>query len=433
MTVNNIYNNKAAIDKETIQVKKWTLIGFTILVFFYFRPFASFTSNYVWLQIFLSIFWIPTLFHRFDAGRRPWHLVLKGWPVALFCGVSILSAAWAIDVYQTMRSLLPLIAVYGLSLALWARLDEQDILKITYNALTITLFISIAVALVIPRIGVHQSSDAIQWVHAGKWRGVFAHKNAFGQLAAIHFIMTLSMREMFALKRIYYLLMIASASLGLLMAGSASALVAVAMGLAVAAGMRLRRPARLAFIGGAAIVAISAAIAGFDPLQMVASTLGRDVTLTGRTEAWNFVLEAVKAYWPLGVGFGNQSLLTDSFTAHFSAAFMDAHSGYLDAALGLGIFGFVAVAAILWRIIWLAVQGHLQTKERVAMMSVLVAWCIFAITEVAPFRPESVSFVCATIFLTGIFTRARTKPVHPITATGPEFRSDYSLKAGEKT
>jgi exopolysaccharide production protein ExoQ len=75
----------------------------------------------------------------------------------------------------------------------------------------------------------------------------------------------------------------------------------------------------------------------------VTSLLGRDETFTGRTDIWRDVLEVASCNPLLGIGYGSFSGLETSFTIGAK----EAHSGYLDVYLQLGIVGVVLLSTFL--------------------------------------------------------------------------------------
>jgi len=97
------------------------------------------------------------------------------------------------------------------------------------------------------------------------------------------------------------------------------------------------------FLGGANVATFS-------------SSLGRDSTLTGRTEVWAAVLPAIKKHPLIGYGFG--SFWTDARRELYEIP--TAHNGYLDVLLELGACGLAFCTA------WLlscAVQLRRALKE----------------------------------------------------------------------
>ena len=84
------------------------------------------------------------------------------------------------------------------------------------------------------------------------------------------------------------------------------------------------------FVGGSTVTALT-------------STVGRDATLTGRTDIWSSLLPDVQGQPFLGHGFG--SFWTSARIREHRVG--EAHNGYLEVWLGLGFVGLVLTAIFL--------------------------------------------------------------------------------------
>lgn len=80
-------------------------------------------------------------------------------------------------------------------------------------------------------------------------------------------------------------------------------------------------------------------------LPMVTSLLGRDNSLTGRTDIWRAVLDVASRHPLLGTGYGNFWGLENEISSTFPVD--QAHNGYLGVYLELGIVGIVLLSAFL--------------------------------------------------------------------------------------
>jgi len=80
---------------------------------------------------------------------------------------------------------------------------------------------------------------------------------------------------------------------------------------------------------------LAAPFLGGSNVASFSSQLGRDDTLTGRTDVWAAVLPAMEREPMLGYGFG--SFWTDTRRRFYEIS--DAHNGYLDISLDLGAVG----------------------------------------------------------------------------------------------
>jgi O-antigen ligase len=123
-----------------------------------------------------------------------------------------------------------------------------------------------------------------------------------------------------------------STSLATLMAG-----IAIFLGLRLILKLRLMVPQAglLALMTLLIAFGVSAPFLGGSNVATFSSLLGRDETLTGRTEVWSAVMHAMNERPLLGYGFG--SFWTDARRDLYEIP--TAHSGYLDILLELGEVG----------------------------------------------------------------------------------------------
>ncbi len=154
---------------------------------------------------------------------------------------------------------------------------------------------------------------------------------------------------------------------------SATAIAALLLGLAAYFGFlfmkkRGRTPSPgLVTTAAAALIFVGVAtlFAGGSNLRSFVSTLGRESTLTGRTEVWAVLLPMAMSHGALGHGFGGfwtQRMRTEFIT--------EGHNGYLDILLDTGFVGLVLMAGFImssarrgqrelgrdpdWGILWLS-------------------------------------------------------------------------------
>lgn len=195
------------------------------------------------------------------------------------------------------------------------------------------------------------------------WIGATMQKNGLGRLCLIatffllwSLVRTWRLRAVPSVKRQRWadILVLGLASFLLLGPGdqySATALAAIAVGLAayvLLLWMRRRRATLGPFF---AIAAVGAVLAGgtLQPfndgaaVSSFASNLGRDTTLTGRTEIW-FGLSHAALNNPL-FGSGVASFWTER--AKDAHRIGEAHNGYLDVVLSLGFAGLLLTALFL--------------------------------------------------------------------------------------
>jgi exopolysaccharide production protein ExoQ len=136
-------------------------------------------------------------------------------------------------------------------------------------------------------------------------------------------------------------------------ANSATSLICLLMGCLVIAAihsrMLLRRPRLLKTLIPASLCVFPILAFGFNMNAQLAGAVGRDPTLTERTEIWN-ILPSMQTNPLLGTGYESfwlGSRLQWIWNTSGFGALNEAHNGYLEIYLNLGIVGLLLFVAFL--------------------------------------------------------------------------------------
>lgn len=203
-----------------------------------------------------------------------------------------------------------------------------------------------------------------RWSGEEMWIGVTLQKNGLGRLCLISaFFLVWTLFRRWKARDIYTNKFQTAAELFLLMltlwllkgpstwAASASGFVALIIGLAAFAGLLWLKKHRLylhpnTLIAITGIIMAVGIITPFSQGSSVAdlvSLVGRDETLTGRTDIWAELVPIVERNPVLGCGFGG--FWTSRTTAE--AIVNEAHNGYLEVLLQLGFIGLLITSMFL--------------------------------------------------------------------------------------
>jgi len=167
----------------------------------------------------------------------------------------------------------------------------------------------------------------------------------------------------------------------------------------------------------------------------IVSTMGKDSTLTGRTDVWQAVLSIAPSPW-FGAGF--ESFWLGSRLRYLWNIFPwnpnEAHNGYIEVYLNLGWTGVVLLAvAILMG--YRRVVGGLRRNPDInnLMLAYLVVAVVYSLTE-AGFRIFSPSWLALLLSIIGVFTlRREDRSVQPLispSSDSPEtWDTDHSPAA----
>lgn len=212
-------------------------------------------------------------------------------------------------------------------------------------------------------------------------RGLFPHKNQFGWFAAIGLLWTCVLREEIGPVAVRLLVPLLGA--GIIVAGSGTALVV----LVAASGYLVALGAAQRFLpdGGRAALALATAslVAGLVSVALapvLLDALGRDPTLTGRTDVWRHYLDTIELRALSGYGtgvFSSPSALNVAVGATVpgqeTAGLHSPHSLYITL---LGETGVLGLATFLLAVLHLAFVAPFRAQSPWLALSGALAFAI---------------------------------------------------------
>jgi exopolysaccharide production protein ExoQ len=282
-------------------------------------------------------------------GRRVLAAALRQPLIPALVALAFVSAAWSEAPGLTLKRSLALAATTLLGLWLGARYSPRALMSLVAATLGLAAVLSLGAGLLLPEAGLDHRFD-------GAWRGVFGHKNGMGKAMALAAVLfALLAREARGTARAWTYAGFVLAAALVLLSRSTSALVALAAMLALLPLIRAaHRRSPLVVLGPLAIACVAAVVAGGTGARSdsVFAVLGRDATLTGRTELWEAVLGSIGKRTALGYGYGgfwHTAAESESLFAAIGWRAWHAHNAFLDLWLNLGLVGVLVFgAALAW-------------------------------------------------------------------------------------
>jgi O-antigen ligase len=338
---------------------------------------------------YFATFILAPLLMTARTGVRP---LFRCWPVFPFAIFAAGSCLWSAFPGASVRECFNLFAILAIvsTLVCW-----YGVVGFGRRAQVITaalMIASVLTALFIPRLGVHHSYDLIEPLHAGRWRGIFRHKNELGGLAVTSIILSLrSIRNETTAWKAFFIVGRVAAVVCWIMARSADAWLGGMLAITFFAMMRNRLTANpfaiglMLLCGGVLVEALSLSS------EHVAAALGRDPTFSGRTTVWILGRTMIHKHLLLGSGFATDGPVFGQFAKNsLFASAVDLHSGYLDVLFNVGLVGAVlmilAVAGAMLRgYTYVLKHSGEERDQAVIFMSLVVAGCTMAVGEVSPF------------------------------------------------
>lgn len=317
-------------------------------------------------------------------------LIRRSLPLLLIVAIAILSTLWSYDPLLTLRRAFGLFGTTAIAFYIASRYTLAEFLDLLVLTISAVALISIVLIVFIPGLGVMQER------YQGAWQGLFWEKNRFGETMALGVITMLAMLRGTQGRR-RSRLWISIAVCTVLVLGSRSAtpivgLLAVLCCLSVMFRLRRKRLGFASFAVGSALAvsAFCANVIGFEPADAL-SVLGRDATLTGRTEIWDYAIRYINERPLLGYGYNvfweetgpvKRYLMKDLGWEPASA-----HNGYLEVALNFGVTGFLLFAAFLLEAVRRALRFFSNSNDS------LSAWPVLVIASMAIMNLADANFV----------------------------------------
>lgn len=134
-------------------------------------------------------------------------------------------------------------------------------------------------------------------------------------------------------------------------------------------------------------------------LDAIAQWLGRDLTLTGRTEIWRIVIERINREPLVGYGWGGvwRTDIGASIQGEFgSIAANSAHNGYLEVALQLGTVGLVLYLLIVVPAVARATRLASLSNQYLWAPILLTSLLLYNLTEARAVHPVGL-FILAVV------------------------------------
>lgn len=371
---------------------EYLLAGLTLFMFAeaflprLLSPGAADVSGEIPESTFLRFLWLP--FYGLVgvglilAGRKTWRTMLSSPWLVILALLAIASAIWSIDAELSFRRGIALFATTLMGVYLAARFDWLGALRLLATVWLVLMVASLVSVVVAP--GFARAGD----IHPGAWMAGWSEKNALGGHAsrASFLFAFLAWRD--ARYRKWWCGGLAIALLMVILSKSATALLGAALGLAVLAAawwMLKGRRWTLALVWGGATLVGVVLLAYLTAPAFVLGLLGKDETLTGRTDIWVELLNAIDKKPALGYGYLAFWGL-DSEPRYWLQRAVDwdapsGHNGWLDLAISLGLVGAAIFLLDLLLSAWRAARLSLSSPTGVFAVGFLAQFLLFSMSE----------------------------------------------------
>lgn len=333
----------------------------------------------------------------------------------VFLGIVIASTLWtfAPDVTPRRSILLLGTSVFAIYMAMRFTLREQ--LQLLACALGIVIVLSFMFAIGLPKYGLMTVQEG--GIHAGNWRGIMTHKNILGRLMVFSSMVFLFVAMSNPIKNRRYRWLpwagyILSIALIVLCTSKSALVICLSLTIILPLYRSWRRnynqliPLIIALI----LVVGSISTLLLDNLPVVADALGRDLTLTGRTDIWSAMFDLIWERPWLGYGFNAvwrdwNSEITAYLWRTLAWECPYGHNGFMDLLaelgfVGLSVFLLSFINTFFKGIMWLRIT---QCIEGVWPLMYLTFLVMYNISESTLVETNSIFWI---VYVSTVFSLA---------------------------
>ena len=375
------------------QIQAWSIVDRVFYGEWMAKSGDKLTQTVNILQIFISV----ALFCR---GFKYWTSLNKGGIISILLAVFLLcSAAWSVNLGASQRAGINYLFFIIGAIGVAENIEGDDFMHL----LAWVCFLSAVASLVLLAV-----SPANAFGGAGDFRGVFSQKNPLGEamsigaLASLHGLRVSKRNRLFNVSTLFLTILLT------LKSGSATSLLAIILFGSLGFVIRLLQKggtARALAIAGIVILLPVAFIAAFSSDSLLAM-LGKDPTLTGRTDIWGYVILDIYQRPLLGWGYqafwspDNPAASEISDTLHWWVP--QAHSGILEILLSVGFIGAGVFIYVWGRTVRLSLKCMRTSESSMAItcLSICAGAVLVGVSETVLLYGGPITYI---FFITGFY------------------------------
>jgi len=333
----------------------------------------------------LRLYWIPPYLIIVGLTVLRARRLTRYWapliPALAIVAWAYASKYWSILPDVTSRRVVAFAMTTLLGFYLGGALEYRRFVLLMAGAFLALSLASLIVVLAAPIYGIDHQANG------GDWRGVWSEKNTLALFMVLGVVSAISAFMLDRRRQWLWSAMLGLCFLLLLMSKGKTALLCVLLTLGLTGGLWLMRRGRVLGVITLWATVTLGSIAGFVVWlapDLVLKAVGKDPTLTGRTQIWKAVLDQVALHPKLGFGFAAFWQL-DSAPANIIRKqtrwpVPTAHNGWLDLLVQIGWIGIDLFIAVLVATIVAVAVRTARTREYFGLLFLLI-FVVFSFTE----------------------------------------------------
>lgn len=336
-----------------------------LILFFYSGAFPIFINDTPFMSVIKILLQLSSFLIIIVNFKKILSIIKHDKLLLLFIVYTILSIFWAQDTSSSIHGTIAIIWTTLVGYQIVSKFSIEECLHFLAKFFFFIILLNLICVFFFPEYGIASGA------HEGAWKGIFGQKNRLG------IIMTYSTMVFLAIlllkgnkKKGTYFGLFLSILLIIFSKSSTSFVVVLLIILFIPTLKLLKLDLRLFLSISLFLVSIIiTCIPLFSEIPRdIANYFGKDLTLTGRTEIWEVLINDYisQRYW-FGYGYNvfwsGETELVEQFFQKIGFISTTAHNGFLDIWLDLGIIGLI-IFCINYLKNFLKLSVHLKGQKR---------------------------------------------------------------------
>jgi len=300
----------------------------------------------------LRLVWLPVFAIIAGLCLRRLDRIVRAWPAILLLGLTVLLAFaskwWSIDPATTQRRVIALAMAGAFALYLCSVYRGVALPRLLACAGLVMAVGSLVFVLSFPAIGIHRE------VNDGLWRGMWYEKNQMGQVMVCVAVAAAAWLATGDRAWRVPAVTLALATFLMVMTQSKTSLLCWLIGIGLVGAVWAARQGGAVLgvlaVWGATFAAIAVGVGFLLEGPTILIALGKDPSLTGRTDIWAALMDMVGQRPWTGYGYaafwGRESVPADMIRMETGWPVPSAHNGWIDLLVQVGWPGAVLVGII---------------------------------------------------------------------------------------
>jgi exopolysaccharide production protein ExoQ len=300
------------------------------------------------LSLFQHSIFLVTVFLLLLRQKMLIHALSRNIFISVLILIFLFSFTWSEFPDFTLRRSISLLETTSFGIYFGSRFNVRDQLRLLSFAFLFLIALNILFVLAFPHSGIELGK------HAGAWRGTLEHKNYLSRLMVLGLLVfkcfSPESKKESRLKLVGITLSFALVALSTSKTGLLTSMILVILMMPAYSSLRWKFKTATAFQSSLVLTLSLFTTIVIGNLTTLETVLGRDLTLTGRTEIWQATLR--KLYEKPWLGFGYQGFwhgdngpFKDVLRFIGPGAYAShSHNGFLELATAVGIIGLATFA-----------------------------------------------------------------------------------------